>query len=190
MLYVNLFSTLTLIRKLVLFTCLIFDQLNGGRRQKQEKVASEIKTKKLGAVINTHIKKCADLLETENRLVCLNVIFSHFSLCDFYIRSIHHQKLLYFNSCIFFQGIQVQGCYKEIEDLKKQEESRQQRVLKAKEDLTAAEIELQNMPHSEAPKNELVSYISNFVVILCLQLLCYDVNLVGHLKLASNNQNM
>ncbi|XP_065855891.1 structural maintenance of chromosomes protein 5-like [Euphorbia lathyris] len=50
-------------------------------------------------------------------------------------------------------GVQAQGKYSEMGDLKRQEESRQKRMLKAKEDLTAAEIELQNLPIYEAPKD-------------------------------------
>ncbi|KAJ8747043.1 hypothetical protein K2173_011297 [Erythroxylum novogranatense] len=49
-------------------------------------------------------------------------------------------------------GVQVQGKYKEMEDLRRQEASRQERILKAKEDLAAAETELQNLPIYEAPK--------------------------------------
>lgn len=50
-----------------------------------------------------------------------------------------------------------------MEDLRKQEESRQQRILRAKEELEAAEFELQNLPPYEHPKDEIVSYICTFV---------------------------
>lgn len=53
--------------------------------------------------------------------------------------------------------MRVQGNYKEIEDLKKQEESRLQRISKAKEDLATAELELENMPLYEQPTAEIVS---------------------------------
>ncbi|PON84829.1 Structural maintenance of chromosomes protein [Trema orientale] len=52
-------------------------------------------------------------------------------------------------------GVQVKGNHKEMEDLKRQEESRQQRILKAREDLAAAELELENMPPYEPPKDEI-----------------------------------
>ncbi|XP_044489000.1 structural maintenance of chromosomes protein 5 isoform X3 [Mangifera indica] len=52
-------------------------------------------------------------------------------------------------------GVQVQGKYREMEDLRRQEQSRQQRILKAKEDLAAAELDLQNLPAYEHPKSEL-----------------------------------
>ncbi|XP_031264641.1 structural maintenance of chromosomes protein 5 isoform X1 [Pistacia vera] len=52
-------------------------------------------------------------------------------------------------------GVQVQGKYKEMEDLRRQEQSRQQRILKAKEDVAAAELDLQNLPAYEHPKGEL-----------------------------------
>ncbi|XP_015573871.1 structural maintenance of chromosomes protein 5 isoform X2 [Ricinus communis] len=47
--------------------------------------------------------------------------------------------------------VNFKGKRKEMEDLKRQEESRQQRILKAKNDLTAAEIELRNLPTYEPP---------------------------------------
>ena len=46
---------------------------------------------------------------------------------------------------------------KEMEDLRKQEESCQQRIIKAKENLAAVEAELENLPPYEPPKDELVS---------------------------------
>ncbi|KAF3957734.1 hypothetical protein CMV_017286 [Castanea mollissima] len=52
-------------------------------------------------------------------------------------------------------GVQVRGKYKEMEDLKKQEEYRQQRIIKAKQDLAAAEAEFENLPPYEPPKDEL-----------------------------------
>ncbi|GAV75400.1 SMC_N domain-containing protein [Cephalotus follicularis] len=51
-------------------------------------------------------------------------------------------------------AVQVQGKYKEMEDLRRQEETRQQKILKAKEDLSAAELELLNLPLYEPPKDE------------------------------------
>ncbi|KAF3437342.1 hypothetical protein FNV43_RR20095 [Rhamnella rubrinervis] len=51
--------------------------------------------------------------------------------------------------------VRVRGNYKEMEDLKMQEESRLQRILKAKGDLAAAELELENMPPYEPPKDEI-----------------------------------
>ncbi|KAJ0975605.1 hypothetical protein J5N97_017570 [Dioscorea zingiberensis] len=52
-------------------------------------------------------------------------------------------------------GVQVQAKYVEMEDLRKQEESRQLRFLKAKEDLLAAEEELANLPIFEPPRNDI-----------------------------------
>ncbi|KAL5543600.1 hypothetical protein UlMin_007384 [Ulmus minor] len=51
--------------------------------------------------------------------------------------------------------VQVQGNYKEMEDLKRQEESRQQNILQAKEDIAAAELELKNLPPYEPPTHEI-----------------------------------
>ncbi|ONI20553.1 hypothetical protein PRUPE_2G022000 [Prunus persica] len=53
-------------------------------------------------------------------------------------------------------GVLVQEKYKEMEDLRKQEESRQQRILKAKEDLAAAELELENLTPYEPPTDEIM----------------------------------
>ncbi|KAG2668731.1 hypothetical protein I3760_14G004700 [Carya illinoinensis] len=52
-------------------------------------------------------------------------------------------------------GVQVRGKYNEMEDLRRQEESHQQRILKAKEDLATAELEFGNLPLFEPPKDEL-----------------------------------
>ena len=48
-------------------------------------------------------------------------------------------------------GASTREKYKEMEDLKKQEESRQERIIKAKENLAAAEPELENRPPYEPP---------------------------------------
>ena len=52
-----------------------------------------------------------------------------------------------------------------MEDLRKQEESCQQRIIKAKENLAAAEAELENLPPYEPPKDELVSNFSSQLLI-------------------------
>ncbi|XP_057990158.1 structural maintenance of chromosomes protein 5-like [Hevea brasiliensis] len=52
-------------------------------------------------------------------------------------------------------GLQLEGKYSEMEDLKRQEEFCQQRILKAKEELAAAEIELQNLPNYDSPRDVL-----------------------------------
>ncbi|OVA00848.1 RecF/RecN/SMC [Macleaya cordata] len=52
-------------------------------------------------------------------------------------------------------GVQVRGKYEEMEELRRQEESRQQRISRAKEELAAAELELSNLPVFEHPKDEI-----------------------------------
>ncbi|PIA53697.1 hypothetical protein AQUCO_00900346v1 [Aquilegia coerulea] len=52
-------------------------------------------------------------------------------------------------------GVQIRGRYKEMEELRRQEESRQQRISNAKKDLASAEIELANLPIYEPPKSEI-----------------------------------
>ncbi|CAA2952068.1 structural maintenance of chromosomes 5 [Olea europaea subsp. europaea] len=52
-------------------------------------------------------------------------------------------------------GVLMQGKYNEMEELRHQEESRQQRISRAKEDLTAAEAELTNLPPYEPPKHKI-----------------------------------
>ncbi|KAK4379719.1 hypothetical protein RND71_001581 [Anisodus tanguticus] len=51
--------------------------------------------------------------------------------------------------------VQVDGKYKEMEDLRKQEESRQRRISKAQEDLRVAELELANLPPYEPPRDKI-----------------------------------
>ncbi|XP_052193685.1 structural maintenance of chromosomes protein 5 [Diospyros lotus] len=52
-------------------------------------------------------------------------------------------------------GVKVRGKYNEIEELKRQEENRQERISRAKEELIAAEKELANLPPYEPPKEEI-----------------------------------
>ncbi|KAL2936152.1 Structural maintenance of chromosomes protein 5 [Bienertia sinuspersici] len=52
------------------------------------------------------------------------------------------------------QWFDIAGKYKDMEELKRQEESRQQRILKDREDLAAAELELANFPPFEPPRDE------------------------------------
>ncbi|CAO2817373.1 unnamed protein product [Amaranthus hypochondriacus] len=51
-------------------------------------------------------------------------------------------------------GVRVAGNYREIEELKRQRESRHENLLKARLDLEAAELELENLPPYEPPKDE------------------------------------
>ena len=71
-----------------------------------------------------------------------------------------------------------------MEELRKQEESRQQRIIKAKEGLAAAEAELENLPPYEPPKDELVSNFSSQLLIFSGGV-GYDVSLstYGHWRL-------
>lgn len=52
----------------------------------------------------------------------------------------------------------MRGKFKEMEELRRQEQSRKVRISKAKEDLVAAELELANLPRYEPPKDEIVSH--------------------------------
>lgn len=54
--------------------------------------------------------------------------------------------------------MKVRAKYDEMEELRMLEKSRQQRILKAKEDLAAAELELANLPSYEPPSDEMVCY--------------------------------
>ena len=47
-----------------------------------------------------------------------------------------------------------------MEELERQEQSRQERIAKAEKDLTDAELELQNLPPFEPPRNKIVSHAS------------------------------
>ena len=59
---------------------------------------------------------------------------------------------------------------------RKQEESRQQRIIKSKEELAAAKVELENLPPYEPPKDELVSNFSGQLLIFSAGV-GYDVSL-------------
>ncbi|RDX71619.1 Structural maintenance of chromosomes protein 5, partial [Mucuna pruriens] len=51
--------------------------------------------------------------------------------------------------------VELRGKYKEMEELRRQEETEQQRLVKAKEELAMAELELENLPRCVPPKDEL-----------------------------------
>lgn len=59
-----------------------------------------------------------------------------------------------------------------MEELWQHEKSRQQRILKAKEDLATAELELQNLPPYEVPKDEIVSFIFYFECLFLVAVHC------------------
>ncbi|XP_010922195.1 structural maintenance of chromosomes protein 5 [Elaeis guineensis] len=64
-------------------------------------------------------------------------------------------------------GVQVRGKYAEMEDLKKQEDTRQQRIMKAKEELMVAERELADLPIHEPPKDEIERLRSQISELQC-----------------------
>lgn len=57
-----------------------------------------------------------------------------------------------------------------MEDLKRQEDTRQQRIMKAKEELMVAERELADLPIREPPKDEIVWLLCAMKFIL--QIIC------------------
>lgn len=52
-------------------------------------------------------------------------------------------------------GVKVKGKYKDMEELERQEQSRQERIAKAEKDLADAEMVLQNLPLYEPPKDKI-----------------------------------
>lgn len=60
-----------------------------------------------------------------------------------------------------------------MEELEKQEQSRQERIAKAEKELADAELQLQNLPLFEPPKDKIVIYASftHFILIFFLQFL-------------------
>ncbi|KAI7729601.1 hypothetical protein M8C21_012043, partial [Ambrosia artemisiifolia] len=52
-------------------------------------------------------------------------------------------------------GVKVKGKYNDMEDLEKQEHSRKQRIARAEKDLADAELELQNIPPYEPPREKI-----------------------------------
>ncbi|XP_076928090.1 structural maintenance of chromosomes protein 5-like [Bidens hawaiensis] len=52
-------------------------------------------------------------------------------------------------------SVKVNGKYKDMEDLEKQEHTRQEKIARAEKDLADAELELQNLPPFEPPKEKI-----------------------------------
>ncbi|CAK9152288.1 unnamed protein product [Ilex paraguariensis] len=51
--------------------------------------------------------------------------------------------------------VQLRGKYHEMEELRRQEESRQERIARAKDNVVAAELEFENLPPYEPPREEI-----------------------------------
>jgi len=51
-----------------------------------------------------------------------------------------------------------------MEELRRQEETRQQKLVKAREELAIAERELENLPSYVPPKDELVSILMSLII--------------------------
>jgi len=76
--------------------------------------------------------------------------------------------------------VELQGKYKEMEELRRQEETRQQKLVKAREELAIAELELQNLPSYVPPKDELVSIHMSLIVLF--------TSLCNSFKIASSQE--
>ena len=91
--------------------------------------------------------------------------------------------LLSFFDIPWYQNAELKATFDDIEDLKKQEKSCQQRILKTKEDLAAAEKELEDLQPYELPKAENVSWSALLhYTLLCLHIFSYSLWLTGILS--------
>jgi hypothetical protein len=83
--------------------------------------------------------------------------------------------LLSFFDIPWYQNAELKATFDEIDDLKKQEKSRQQRILKTKEDLAAAEKDLEDLQPYELPKAEMVGRLALLYTLLSLNIFSYSV---------------
>ncbi|XP_029127020.1 structural maintenance of chromosomes protein 5-like [Cajanus cajan] len=60
--------------------------------------------------------------------------------------------------------VELRGKYTEMEELRRQEETQQQKLVKAREELAIAELELEEMVPYVAPKDELVSILMSLII--------------------------
>jgi len=79
--------------------------------------------------------------------------------------------------------VELQGKYKEMEELRRQEETRQQKLVKAREELATAEHELENLPSYVPPKDELVCI--HMSLIISFTLLCNSFKISSSLEILS-----
>lgn len=89
-------------------------------------------------------------------------------------------------------AVQFRGKYKEVEDLKREEDSRKQSILEAKRKLAAAEEDLQNLPVYEPPKEEIERLKTQIVELTSsanqkIQQKKEKEKSLGHLKIALRN---
>lgn len=83
---------------------------------------------------------------------------------------------IFWHSFSWYQNAELKATFNEIDDLKKQEKSRQQRILKTKEDLAAAEKELEDLQPYEQPKAEMVSWLTLLhYILLSLHLFSFSL---------------
>ena len=81
--------------------------------------------------------------------------------CSFFLLSIL--------DLLWCQSARLKTTFDDIEDLTRQERSRQQRISNAREALNAAERELQDVQPYEPPRAEMVSLVTLFHdVLLCI----------------------
>ncbi|KAL4561803.1 hypothetical protein LXL04_023466 [Taraxacum kok-saghyz] len=68
-------------------------------------------------------------------------------------------------------GAKVKGKYSDMDELEKQEQSRQERIGKAEKDLADTEMQLENLPVFQPPKDKIVIYASfTYFILFFLQL--------------------
>lgn len=68
--------------------------------------------------------------------------------------------------------MELQGNYKEMDELRQQEENRQQKLRKARDELSAAELELERLNPYVPPTDEIVSVhlVIGYTIYIYLQL--------------------
>ncbi|RHN55178.1 putative structural maintenance of chromosomes protein [Medicago truncatula] len=72
--------------------------------------------------------------------------------------------------------VELQGNYKEMDELRRHEETRQQKLRKARDELSAAELELESLNHYVPPTDEIVSVhlVIGYTIYIYLQLsICF-----------------
>ncbi|GJN39161.1 hypothetical protein PR202_gb28262 [Eleusine coracana subsp. coracana] len=85
---------------------------------------------------------------------------------------------------------ELKSTFDDIEELKKQEKSRQQRILKAKEDFAAAKRELEDLQPYELPRDEMVRLFLLAIVELTDKIarVCLDINHLNDEKISTESK--
>jgi hypothetical protein len=133
-------------------------------------------TKKITNQINQNTNKRREVTDEEGQLVCT----LHFCCSNQLLSAVFSVADPW--NLLWYQSARLKTTFDDIEDLKRQERSRQQRISNARDGLAAAEKELQDLQPYEPPRAEMVSLVTLFPWLFCFVFVQFSVCICNHLS--------